>query len=176
MSDLFNDNKDESYYDPSKDDNKYETLKKGDYEAHVIGLELKENITVQGKFLADIFIPNFKIASGDFKNRNVKSKGIFRFKSPDKDKYPNLSENSGNNKSYMNFVSTLGLEPKSKEVDGSTIYSLPYASASDIDGKACMIRVDHDEWTNREGKPVVTPKVVNVFKWEGGEDEDGLPF
>jgi hypothetical protein len=175
MSDLFNDSN-ESFYDPSKDENKYEPLKEGDYEAHIVGLELKENITVQGKFLADIFIPNFKVAGGDFKNRKVKSKGIFRFKTPDKDKYPNLSSNNGSNKSYMNFISTIGMQPESKEVDGNTVYSLPYVTAGDIEGKACMIRVEHDNWTNRDGEPVVTPKVTNLFKWEGGEDEDGLPF
>ena len=99
MSDLFNDNSSESFYDPTQDENKYEPLAEGDYEAHVIGLELKENITVQGKFLADIFIPNFKVASDNGKNKRVKSKGIFRFKTPDKDQYPDLSSNSGSNPS-----------------------------------------------------------------------------
>lgn len=176
MSDLFNDNSSESFYDPTQDENKYEPLAEGDYEAHVIGLELKENITVQGKFLADIFIPNFKVASDNGKNKRVKSKGIFRFKTPDKDQYPDLSSNSGSNKTYMNFISVMGINPTEKEVDGKKVFSLPFATSSDIEGKACTIRVEHDKWTNRDGEEVTTPKVVNVFKWEGGEDEDGLPF
>ena len=77
MSDLFNDSN-ESFYDPSQDENKFVVIPEGEYEAHVKGLELKENIVVRQKFLCDIFSPIFKIASGDFKGKTVKSKGFFR--------------------------------------------------------------------------------------------------
>ena len=130
MSDLFNDSN-ESFYDPSQDENKFVIIPEGTYEAHVKGLELKENIVVRAKFLCDIFSPVFKIASGEFKGKTVKSKGFFRFKSPDKEKYPDLSDNPGSNKGYMRFIEALGIKPESKEVDGNTVYKLPFVKSYD---------------------------------------------
>ena len=176
MSDLFNDSS-ESFYDPSQDENKFVIIPEGQYEAHVKSLELKENVVVKKKFLSDIFIPMFKIASGDYKGKTVKSKGFFRFKSPDKEKYPDLSDNSGSNKGYMNLIESLGVNAESKEIDGKTMYKLPFIKSYDIEGNPAIIKVAHDKWTNSEGEEVTTPKVINVFKWENGkEDTSDLPF
>lgn len=167
----------ESFYDPSEDENKFVVVPKGDYEAHVVSLELKENIVVKGKFLADIFVPVFKIASGDLKGRKVKSKGFFRFKSPDKDKYPDLSDNMGSNKGYMTLIDVLGLSIEEKEVDGKKIYSLPFVTPHEMEGRPAVIRVDHDIWINNSEETMTTPKVVNVFKWEDGKRNiEDLPF
>ena len=176
MSDLFNDSN-ESFYDPSQDENKFVVIPEGQYEAHVKGLELKENIVVREKFLCDIFSPIFKIASGDFKGKTVKSKGFFRFKSPDKEKYPDLSDNSGSNKGYMTFIEVLGVKAESKEVDGKTIYKLPFVKSYDIEGSPCIIKVEHDKWNNSDGEEVVMPKAMSVFKWKDGKsDTSDLPF
>ena len=176
MSDLFNDNS-ESFYDPSQDENKFVVVPEGEYETHVKSLALREDITIKGKFLADIFMPHFKIASGEYKGKTVKSKGFFRFKSPDKDKYPNLSDNMGSNKGYMTLIEVLGINPESKEVDGKTVYKLPFVKAHDIEGKPCVIKVEHDKWMNSSGEEMTTPKAVNVFKWkEGKADTSDLPF
>mgnify|MGYP003148163820 CR=1 FL=1 len=176
MSDLFNDSN-ESFYDPSKDENKFVVIPEGEYEAHVKSLELRENVVVKNKFLSDIFTPTFKIASGDFKGKSIKAKGFFRFKTPDKERYPDLSDNSGSNKGYMNLIESLGVNAESKEVDGNTVYKLPFIKAYDIEGKPAIIKVVHDKWKNSEGEEVTTPKVINVFKWESGkEDTSDLPF
>ncbi len=179
MSDFLTDEKvvSESFYDPSEDDNKYVVIPKGDYNTHVDSLELKENIVVRGKFLADIFQPIFKIATGDFKGRKIKSKGFFRFKSPDKSKYPDLSTNMGSNKGYMTLVEVLGISVNKKEVDGKTLYDLPFVTSYEMEGRPATVRVDHDSWINNSGENITTPKVVNVFKWEDGKrDVADLPF
>ena len=176
MSDLFNDSS-ECFYDPSQDDSGYVIVPEGDYEAHVTGLEIKENVVVKNKFLSDIFSPIFKIASGDYKGKTVKSKGFFRFKKPDEDRYPNLSDNRGSNKGYKILIEVLGINPESKEIDGNVVFKLPLIKSYDIEGKPAIVKVAHDKWTNNEGEEVVYPKVVNLFKWEGGEEVEGdLPF
>ena len=177
--DIFGDTKGEATYDPSLDENKFVVVPEGDYEAHAHSLELKENVTVRGKFLSDIFVPVFKIASGEFKNRKVKSKGFFRFKNPDKEKFPNLSDNSGSNKGYMSLEQSLGVETSSEEKDGKTIFKLPFLEQSHIEGKPVIIRIEHDSWTNNNGEDVITPKATSVYKWESGKavvDDSNLPF
>ena len=176
MSDLFNDSS-ESFYDPSEDEIKYVIVPEGDYEAHVTGLEIKENVIVKKKFISDIFSPVFKIASGDFKGKTIKSKGFFRFKSPNKETHPDLSDNRGSNKGYKTLIEVLGINAESKEIDGKTVFKLPLIKSYDIEGKPAIIKIAHDKWTNSEGEPVVFPKAVNLFKWEGGEESTSdLPF
>jgi|TARA_R110002020_G_scaffold85373_5_gene210735 hypothetical protein len=175
MSDLFNDNN-ESFYDPSEDENKYVIVPEGEYEAHVTGLEIKENVIVKKKFISDIFSPVFKIASGDFKGKTIKSKGFFRFKAPDKDTHPDLSDNRGSNKGYKTLIEVLGINAESKEIDGKTVYKLPLIKSYDVEGKPAIIKIAHDKWNNPEGEEVIFPKAVNLFKWEGGEEVSDLPF
>ena len=46
----------------------------------------------------------------------------------------------------MTLIEVLGINPESKEVDGKTVYKLPFVKAHDIEGKPCVIKVEHDKW------------------------------
>ena len=169
-----------SYYDPLLDTGG-EKLPEGSYFAHVKELSIKENVVVKGKFLSDIYNLTFVIAKESsepgFAGRDVKSKGFFRFKEPNPDKYPNLSSNSGSNKGYKDLLDGLNISPEEKEVDGNKVYSLPLLSSDQAEGAPVVIKVVHDKWTNREGEEVTTPKAISVFKWaEGKREVIDVPF
>jgi hypothetical protein len=169
-----------SYYDPSLDTGGAK-VPEGSYFAHVKELSIKENVVVKGKFLSDIYNVTFIISKESsepgFAGRDVKSKGFFRFKDPDPDKYPSLSSNSGSNKGYKELLDGLGISPEEKEVDGNTVYSLPLLNSSDAEGMPVVIKVVHDKWTNRDGEEVTTPKAISVFKWaEGKKEIFDMPF
>lgn len=158
---------DVAYYNPSEDTagTKQSTpIKEGVYEASVYQLNVKKNIVVKGKYLSDIFEAIYVI-NGDkhpeYKGRQVKSKGYFRFKNPDKEKYPNLEDNQGNNKGYMIFTEACGFE-MSKDDTGK--YLLPMLMESDVAGNPVTVKVVHDKWTDSEGETRTTPLAVSVFK------------
>jgi len=178
----------ESFYDPSLDSGGV-MLPEGDYFVHVKEMSIKENVVVKSKFLSDIYNLTFTVAKenvensygelsgGVFVDKDVKSKGFFRFKAPDKSKYPNLSDNQGSNKGYMSLVNGLGVPTDEKVIDGKTLYSLPLLSAGEIEGTPAIVKVVHETWVNREGEDVTTPKAVAIYKWEGGvKKEAELPF
>ena len=135
---------------------------------------------VKSQYLSDIFEATYKLDDknhSDLKGREVKSKGYFRFKSPDKTKHPNLEDNQGNNKGYMIFAEACGFEMK-KDKQGR--YLLPMVMESDIAGNPVTIKVVHDKWTDQSGEQRVTPTAINVFKSKRKVDtpitEDELPF
>ena len=168
-----------AYYDPSASES---TSKKqvadGTYEAAVSKLTIKKDITIKGEFLADIFEAVYTI-DGDkhpeYKGSQVKSKGYFRFKQPDPKKYPNLKDNPGQNKGYMIFCEACGFE---MEKDENGRYSLPMITEGDIHGNPVTIKVEQEEWTNREGEKRTSPIAFNVFKSDrvANVKEDELPF
>jgi hypothetical protein len=175
----------DSYYDPSLDQGGV-MLPEGEYYAHVTDVSIKENVVVKSKFLSDIYNLTFTIAdkSGEntynglsgkaFVGESVKSKGFFRFKKPDVEKHPNLSSNSGSNRGYMELLNGLRLE---LEKNDSGLFSLPILSNAESEGLPAIVKVVHDKWTNRDGKEMVTPKVISVFEWADGErDLSSLPF
>jgi len=183
VTDVLNDiDNNVAYYNPSEDTSgkKFATIEAGTYEAIVSKLTIKKDITVKSKYLSDIFEASYKIDDKnhpDLKGREVKSKGYFRFKAPDKDKYPNLEDNQGNNKGYMIFAEACGFEMQ-KDKEGR--YLLPMVMESDIAGNAVNIKVVHDKWTDQSGEERVTPIAINVFKSDRVVnkplEEDELPF
>tara|TARA_R110002153_G_scaffold140311_2_gene291298 strand:+ start:77 stop:637 length:561 start_codon:yes stop_codon:yes gene_type:complete len=183
VSDVLNDiDNNIAYYNPSDDTSgkKYATIEEGTYEAIVSKLTIKKDVVVKNQYLSDIFEANYRLDDKrcpDLKGREVKSKGYFRFKSPDKDKYPKLEDNQGNNKGYMIFSEACGFEMKK---DDQGRYLLPMVMESDISGNAVTIKVVHDKWTDQAGETRVTPIAINVFKSNRVIDkplkEDELPF
>ena len=177
----------ESFYDPSEDKPNV-IVPEGDFYAHVKDYTVKEDVVIRGKHLADIYNLTFKLAeensdkdfgehSGSvFVGKTIRSKGFFRFKKPDKTTHPNLEENSGSNKSYMELIQSFGIV---SEPDSEGRYFLPNVNESDVVGMPVEIEVKHNEWTNSEGEKVKTPKAVAIFRWEGQAKKDlteDLPF
>jgi hypothetical protein len=40
-----------------------------------------------------------------------------------------------------------------------------------------IIKIKHENWTNRDGEEVTSPKAVGVFSWSNGkQDLSDLPF
>jgi hypothetical protein len=171
-----------AYYDPSLDFDGI--IPVGDYYAHITGLEVKKNIIIRNKFLADIYVPAFRLAKENsdkdfgsngemisgkaFVGRELKGKGFFRFKNPDKAKYPNLSDSQGSNKRYMEFIESLGIKTSD---GGSGIFRLPEISEDDIYGKPVLAKVIHDKWTTDDGEERSTAKVLSLFSWKDGKRE-----
>jgi len=178
LSDIDND---VAYYNPSEDTSGAEKklLPEGTYEANVQKLTVKNNIVVKNQYLSDIYEAIYVIDGTkhpEFANKQVKSKGYFRFKKPDEKKYPNLKDNQGNNKGYMIFTEACGFEMQ-KDQQGR--YLLPVVMESDISGNPVNIKIVHDKWTNSEGEERVTPLAVNVFKSKERTKplvEEDLPF
>ena len=178
----------DSWYDPAQDYSG--PMPEGEYKAHVKSLSVKRNIVVKSKFLSDIYEITFTVAdenkdmeyqndkgesvSGStFVGRDFRSKGFFRFKKPRKSEYPNLSENMGANRAYMEPVNSFGLNLE--ESDGK--FYLPELDESDIEGLPVVARVYHDTWIDGEGRERITPKASMVFTWEEGDKkEEDLPF
>ena len=177
----------DAFYDPSQDFDG--VLPAGEYLAHVKEMQIKDDVVVKGKFLADIYEPTFVVAKenksqkydidGDsvsgkaFVGRAIPHKGIFRFKRPDPAKYPQLSDSQGSNKKYMEFADSLGV--KIEEVDGR--FKLPTLDEDYVRGEPARVKVVHDKWLGRDGDEMVSPKVVDVFKWSKGKKVyDDIPF
>ena len=170
-----------AYYNPSEDTsgNKFAKIEEGTYEAVVNKLVVKKDIVVKNKYLSDIYEAMYLIdgtVHPDLKGREVKSKGYFRFKKPDKSKYPNLEDNQGNNKGYMIFAEACGFKMKK---DDKGRYALPVVMESDIAGNLVTVKVVHDKWVDQSGEERVTPVAINVFKSKRENTnlkEDDLPF
>ena len=178
----------DSWYDPKKDFSG--TMPEGEYKAHVKSLNIKRNVEVKNKFLSDIYevvftvaeensefdYPNGKggsVSGSAFVGRDFRSKGFFRFKKPNKSKYPKLGENMGSNRSYMELVNSFGLSME--EVDGK--FFLPELDASDIEGMPVIAKVFHQAWTTDSGEVKVSAKASMIFEWEDGDKkEEELPF
>ena len=177
-----------AYYDPSQDLDGIVPI--GDYYAHICGLDVRKDVIVRGKFLADIYVPSFKVAKENatndygtngedvsgkaFVGREIKAKGFFRFKNPDKAKYPQLSDSQGSNKRYMEFVESAGVKV-AEDKDGK--YRLPEIREDDIYGKPVIAKVIHDKWLNDDGEEKASPKVLSVFNWaEGKREMIDVPF
>jgi len=175
----------ESFYDPTEDKPNVITPE-GEYYAHVKDVTMKEDVVVRGKYLADIYNVIFKLAPENsdkefngiggnaFVGKEIRSKGFFRFKTPDS---PNLEPNAGGNGGYKVMIEALGLKIEEKEVDGKTMYALPSVNPADVEGLPAIIKIVHETWKNRDGEDMTSPKAVGIFKWANGKrDDSDLPF
>ena len=157
----------DAWFDPSEA--KSTPLEEGSYSAQVTDLVIKKDKEVQGKFLADIYEPVFEI-----KGREVKHKGLFRFKKPDPSTHPNLEENSGSNKSYKELVESFSVKI---EEDSEGRFYLPSVDDSDVAGMPVLIDVYHSKWIDNEGNERTTPRAGAIYVWDGQKKkEEDLPF
>ena len=110
--------------------------------------------------------------------------GVFRYLEPsDSDTF---ESNSGENKRYMMFCESLGLEIKTEErtVNGKTakVQILPDVKEDDLNGTPVIAVVGRgDDWVNDEGKTVPSFRVKYTKRWEDGKrlattTTDDLPF
>jgi len=175
----------DSFYDPSLDKPNV-PVPEGEFYAHVKEFTMKADVVIRNKYIADIYNLVFKLApenadkdfgehSGSvFVGKTVRSKGFFRFKNPNSN---NLESNSGGNREFKEVLEALGISPVEKEVEGKKVYSLPTLTPTNSEGKPAIIRIKHEQWTNRDGEDMTSPKAFNVFAWSNGKmDESDLPF
>ena len=175
----------ESFYDPTEDKPNVITPE-GEYFAHVNDVQVKEDVVVRGKYLAAIYNIIFRLSPDNstkefngiggnaFVGKEIRSKGYFRFKTPDS---KNLEPNAGGNGGYKAMIEALGLKIEEKEIDGKTMYSLPSINPTEVEGMPAIIKVAHETWKNRDGEDMTSPKAVAVFRWaDGKRDESDLPF
>tara|TARA_R110000751_G_scaffold307785_3_gene431586 strand:+ start:800 stop:1372 length:573 start_codon:yes stop_codon:yes gene_type:complete len=182
--DKFSAEEDEAIYDPSVEENKM--VPEGTYPAHITGLNIKRNITVRGRYLADIYVPTFTIAkeandaSGMKVNDENYGAGVFRFKKPD-DSSGLEDRKGGGNVWYHDFVKYLGIEPEKKTTDsGNTIYRLPLLAEEDAIGKPVLIEVQHQKYKSADGTEKSSVKASVTGAWTEGNkikvDDVDLPF
>ena len=134
-------NSDEVYYE---EEQKESSITPGTYEARIVGLRRKVNTKTKSGVLCDIYWPRYKIAddSPNFKNRLVRDKGQFRFRS---------SENRNKNQYYKKFLDSLGISLSKTEIDGNIRFALPSISEDMIKGKKVLINVYKQEWNDSRG-------------------------
>ena len=161
----------DAWYEP-KSQGGGSSVQAGKYDnVEVKDLNIKKDIVVSGKFLADIYEPVFNIEGKD-----VKHKGIFRFKKPDPAKYPNLQADMGSNSGYYALCDMMDMVQKK---DDKMI--LPELDVESFKRFLFNVEVVIEEWVGREGNDMKTPRVKMVFKAVAkAKDEtindDDLPF
>ena len=157
----------DAWYEPSENGGSAPQIAEGKYTATVTDLTIKEDIVISGKFLADIYEPVFMIDG-----REVRHKGMFRFKKPDPAKYPQLQTDMGSNSNYYKFCDMLGI---TKSKDGKMF--LPTLDVDTLKKYEYEVVVVVESWTGREGNEMKTPRVkfVNTAKKTGISESD-LPF
>jgi len=145
-------NSDEVYYE---EEQKESAVTPGTYEARIVGLRRKINTKTKSGILCDIYWPRYKIAddSPNFKNRLVRDKGQFRFRS---------AENRNKNKYYKKFLDKLEISLSKTEIDGNIRFALPSVSEDMIKGKKVLINVYNQDWSDSRGYR--KESVANIIK------------
>ena len=155
----------DAWFEPSE--NKGSSIPEGEYDAKVTDLSVKEDIVISGKFLADIYEPVFEI-----NGKEVRHKGLFRFKKPDPAKYPNLQSDMGSNTNYYKFCDILKI---TQDKDGKLF--LPPLDLDTLKQYEYKVVVVIEKWTGREGNEMRTPRVKFINSAQSkGVDEKDLPF
>jgi hypothetical protein len=133
---------DDVYYEEEK---KEGAIKPGTYEASVVALRKKLNITTRKGHQCDIYWPRYKISSDspEFSNRLVRKRNIY----------------------YKQFLDKMGISLTKSEINGNIRYSLPSISEDMILGKKVLINVYKEEWNDARGyhnEPVA--KLIKAIK------------
>ena len=175
-------NQDEAYFDPEA--NEMTMVPEGLYPAHITSLNVKEDVVVKGKWLADIYVPSFTIAkeSNDAAGMKVNDsnygQGVFRFKKPDSSS--GLEDRrGGGNHGYKNLLDALQVKAEEhKTEDGRKLYKLPRLVEENVVGLPVLIKVFHQKYQS-SGEERVSVKAAVESGWTEGqrvEVEDDLPF
>ena len=184
-----------TYYDPSETD-EFVVLPKGMYKARVSAFEFKKNWTNKDNQQADIYEASYKldesvkdmtlrnevgdeINASQFVGREVRSKGFFLWRSPEKDEF---RSNPAGNKRISIFLESVGYPLSKKELTNSKgskveVVEIPETiDESKFLNSPVIIEIAHEEWKDK-----LYAKEVKVNKWDNApaieaDDEDDLPF
>jgi hypothetical protein len=173
---------DDAFYNPNAD--KTELLEEGVYPAHIIGLDVSRDITIRGKYIADIYNPQFRVADESPKSQgtDVRGLGVFRFKRPPEDNTRLVDRQGGGNRMYKKFLESLGVKMSEvkDESTGETLYKLPSVLLEDIYGKPVYIKVFHQKFiSKRDDKEYTSAKATIEHGWGDGKQllyADDVPF
>ena len=184
------------YYDP-KENNRVSLIPKQLYPVHAKKVIIKRDITVRGKYRANIYNVVYEIAkecsktvftteTGEiqgsaFVGKELYSTGVFLFQNPgDGD---NFEANNGSNDKYLRFCECLKVECPEIEVDVDgekrMVKQFPELTESDIIGKPLLGYVDTQEYV-KDGETKTYYKVKDFSEWKDGKFKDfelaELPF
>lgn len=176
----------DAYYDP--DAPTVDIVPEGQYTAHIVGLEKKNDVIIRKKFLADIYNPKYKLApnNGEYAGEVVKGGGIFRFKKPPDNKKHLRDRKGGGNVQYKEFLDAADVELQYDEVPGTgkKVAVLPELLEEDVFGTPVVIEIRHRDWFTRDGRKMTDAEGFIVSQWSDGDTldpaeekvDDGLPF
>lgn len=168
LNDVFGE---DAWYEPGENGSGG-SVETGNHDEVVVDdLNIKRDIKVQGKYLADIYEPVFNI-----NGKKIKHKGVFRFKKPDPSRYPDLQENPGSNAGYYALLNMMDMV---QEKDGKML--LPEIDVEAFKRFIFNVEVIVEEWVGREGNDMKTPRVKTITKAtqrskEALMDDGDLPF
>ena len=131
---------DNSYFDEYYDS----PIDTGSYNASIVALSRKLNITTRKGDVCDIYYPRYKIVADtpDFGNRLVRDSGIFRYKS---------KVSKSRNIYYKKFLDKLEISLNKREIDGKLRYLLPSLIPEMLANKKVIINVFTEDWSDGRG-------------------------
>jgi len=131
---------DNAYFDEYHD----EPIDDGTYNATVVALSKKLDVTTKNGDVCDIYYPRYGIdkSTSSFGGRLVRDSGIFRYKS---------KVAKTRNMYYKNFLDKLKISLNKKMIDGKLRYLLPALIPEMLANKKVVINVFTQEWSDGRG-------------------------
>jgi len=131
---------DNAYFD-EHDERHVET---GTYNAVIVALRYRTDVTTKNGAICDIYWPRYCIAHDDpkFPLSLVRDSGLFRYRSP-------ISRTQDIH--YKKFLDRLEIPLNKKEIDGKIRYLLPPLTSDLVLKKEVVINVFTDEWSDGKG-------------------------
>lgn len=185
-----------THYDPSASD-EFIPLPKGNYKARIHAFDFKKTWTNNDNQVADIYEATYKLDpsvsemtlrdengkefdGNQFTSREVRSKGLFLWKSPGKG--DSFVTNPAGNKRIFIFLKSVGYPLNKKEVENEkgvkvNVVEIPEViDESQFMGAPVLIEVMHEEY---KGKYYA--KEHKISKWENApevevNEDDDVPF
>jgi len=145
-----------SYYSPETTTRK-SIVKKGEYKAKIIGLDVRNDIPF-GRMIADVYKPLYVIDGGDFDGTEIKDNGLFRYK--EVNGYEFVPKR---NWGYYKFCKILGLI---RDESNGNKSELPELRLVDVNGFDAKIKVAHKSFVNNKGMNInyAVARLIEVEK------------
>ena len=131
---------DNAYFDEFHD----EPIDDGTYNATVVALSKRLDVTTKNGDVCDIYYPRYSIdkSASSFGSRLVRDSGIFRYKS---------KVAKTRNMYYKNFLDKLKINLNKKMIDGKLRYLLPSLMPEMLANKKVVINVFTQQWSDARG-------------------------
>ena len=131
---------DNAYFDEYHD----EPIDDGTYNATVVALSKRLDVTTKNGYVCDIYYPRYSIdkSASSFGSRLVRDSGIFRYKS---------KVAKTRNMYYKNFLDKLKINLNKKMIDGKLRYLLPSLMPEMLANKKVVINVFTQQWSDARG-------------------------